>query len=92
MNSFTTFQIHMGFLFMELIDIKEIIIIMFGVYGSLLGLLIAYYFKELVGEIKSMKEQVINLNQKMAIAINQIESHSEKLKDHDDRIRVIERH
>jgi chaperonin cofactor prefoldin len=60
--------------------------IQWGFYGLLL-----YFAYDLKNTLKTMSTSVENLNLKIAVVIEQTESHKEKLDEHSTRIYNLER-
>lgn len=61
------------------------------VAGSSLGALLVWYFKRLVESMDSLRDSVVGLNRELAILVKDQQAQREKLDDHEDRLRILER-
>ncbi len=75
---------------MELFDVKTVLVFILGVFGMCVSVIIASYFSNMVEEMKESRKELSSLNAKILLVIQQVEFHSQMIREHDQRLRGVE--
>ena len=72
-------------------ELIPVVVFLAGTCMSVVGVLLLIIFNKIKDSVQSLSKSVIELNQKLAVAVANIETIVKSIDDHESRLRAIEK-